>query len=63
MTSRRTRPILNSLLVCGHSSLEKPTIQGEMTPRGPVAIWLTHDAGKTWITEPVACHFRDVLLD
>jgi hypothetical protein len=36
------------LLVCGHSSLEKSTIQGEMTPRGPVAIWLTHDAGKTW---------------
>ena len=37
-----------SLLVCGLSSLETPTIHGEMTPRGPIAIWLTHDAGKTW---------------
>jgi len=36
------------LLVCGHSSLEKSTIQGEITARGLVAIWLTHDAGKTW---------------
>ena len=23
-------------------------MQGEITPRGPIAIWLTHDAGKTW---------------
>jgi hypothetical protein len=37
-----------SLVVCGHASLEKPTIQGEVTPRGPVAIWRTHDAGETW---------------
>jgi hypothetical protein len=36
------------LLVCGHSSLETLTIQGEITPRGPIAIWLTHDAGTTW---------------
>ena len=38
-----------SLLVCGLSSLDTPTIHGEMTPRGPVAVWLTHNAGKTWI--------------
>jgi len=37
-----------SLLVCGFSSLEKSTIQGEITPRGPIATWLTHDAGMTW---------------
>jgi hypothetical protein len=37
-----------SLVVCGHSSLEKSPIQGEVTPRGPVWLWLTHDAGKTW---------------
>jgi hypothetical protein len=37
-----------SLLVCGFSSLETPTIHGEITPRGPIAIWLTRDAGKTW---------------
>ena len=37
-----------SVLVCGLSSLDTPTIHGEMTPRGPIAIWGTHDAGKTW---------------
>jgi hypothetical protein len=37
-----------SLLVCGLSSLEKSTTQGEVTPRGPIALWLTRDAGKTW---------------
>jgi hypothetical protein len=37
-----------SVLVCGLSSLKKSPIQGEMTPRGPVWLWLTHDAGKTW---------------
>jgi hypothetical protein len=37
-----------SLLACGHSSLDKSTIQGEMTPRGPVWIRLTQNAGKTW---------------
>ncbi len=52
-----------SLLVCGFSSLETPTIHGEITPRGPIAIWLTHDAGKNWLAEPGACHFRNILLD
>ena len=37
-----------SVLVCGFSSLDKPTVNGEVTPRGPVWIWLTHNAGKTW---------------
>jgi hypothetical protein len=36
------------LLVCGLSSLDTPIIHGEITPRGPVAIWGTRDAGKTW---------------
>jgi hypothetical protein len=37
-----------ALAVCGLSSLDTPTINGEMTPRGPVVVWLTHNAGKTW---------------
>jgi hypothetical protein len=37
-----------SLLVCGLSSLDTPTINGEKSPRSPVAIWFTRDAGKTW---------------
>jgi hypothetical protein len=37
-----------TLAVCGISSPDMPTIHGDMTQRGPVWIWYTHDAGKTW---------------
>jgi hypothetical protein len=37
-----------ALAVCGISSVDTPTINGDMTQRGPLWIWLTHDAGKTW---------------
>jgi hypothetical protein len=38
----------NRLVVCGPLSLDAPTVNGEITPRGPIAIWGTRDAGKTW---------------
>jgi hypothetical protein len=38
----------DSLLVCGFSLVETSPIHGEMTSRGPIAIWLSRDAGKTW---------------
>jgi hypothetical protein len=37
-----------SLLVCGLSRVNAPTVNGKITPRGPIGVWLTHDAGKTW---------------
>ena len=38
----------NSLLVCGISTLDTPTVHGEMTSLGAVSLWLSRDAGKTW---------------
>jgi hypothetical protein len=37
-----------TIAICGISSVDTPTINGDMEQRGPVWIWFTHNAGKSW---------------
>src|SRR5260221_11241572 len=35
--------------MCGLSRINAPTVNGELTPHGPIALWRTFDAGTTWV--------------